>query len=71
MGRKRVSEGGCHCKRRPYVATVEGVEHGVPFRTFYKRMDVARNDAIETGGTLIDLADLKHWRWVNGKWSES
>lgn len=70
MGRKRVSEGGCKCPRRPYVAMVEGYEQGVPFRTFYKRMDAARNDAIATGGTLTDLADLKHWRWINGKWKE-
>lgn len=71
MGRKRVSEGGCHCKRRPYVAMVEGTDDGVPFRAFYKRMDVARNDAIDTGGTLTDMANLKRYRFINGKWAEA
>lgn len=69
MGRKRISEGGKHSPR-PYVAIVEGEEHGVPFRTFYKRLDIARNDAAKTRGVLIDLCTLKRTRFVNGKWKE-
>lgn len=67
MGKHR-SEGRKPRARAAYVATVEGVEGGVPFRAFYKRLDVAKNDARKTGGTLTDLRTLARARWVAGGW---
>lgn len=71
MGRRRITEGGKHNPALPYVAMVEGTDHGVPFRTFYKRMRCAQNDAAKTGGTLTDLVNLKRTQFINGNWRES
>ena len=71
MGRKRLTEGGKHSPRLPYIAMVEGLDRGVPFRTYYKRMAIAERDAEATRGTLTDLRDLKRYRFVNGEWKEA
>jgi hypothetical protein len=70
MSRRRLTEGGKHSPRLPYVAMVEGSDHGVPFRTFYKRMSCAEKDAIETGGILTKLCCLTRQRFINGSWKE-
>lgn len=70
MGRKRLTEGGRHSPRLPYVAMVEGIDRGVPFRTYYKRMHLALKDAIATNGVVTDLHNLKRMRHVNGNWKE-
>lgn len=71
MGRKRLTEGGRHSPRLPYIAMVEGVDRGVPFRTFYKRMSTAERDAEATRSVLTDLRDLKRYRLINGNWKEA
>ena len=57
--RRRTEGSRRGAKHRPHVAIVEGTQHGVPFRTYYKRMCDAERDAIDTGGTLIDLCTLR------------
>lgn len=70
MGRKRLTEGGKHSPRLPYVAVVEGIDRGVPFRTFYKRLSCALRDAEATNGTVTDLHNLRRIRHINGNWKE-
>lgn len=70
MGRKRLTEGGKHSPRLPYVAMVEGTDRGVPFRTYYKRMHLALRDAEATNGTVTDLRSLRRLRYINGDWKE-
>lgn len=71
MGRKRLTEGGKHSPRLPYIAIVEGIDRGVPFRTYYKRMGIAQRDAKATKGVLTDLRDLKRYRFINDNWKEA
>jgi len=68
---KRISEGRKPRPRAQYVAIVEGEDQGVPFRTFYKRMDAAERDARATGAVVIDLSNLSRRRWVNDEWREA
>lgn len=68
---KHASEGRKPRQRCPYVAMVEGEDRGVPFRTFYKRMDAARRDALRTRATLTDLFSLRRQRFVNGAWQDA
>lgn len=68
MSRARCSEGGKRQSRRPYVAFVEGVEHGVPYRVFFKRMDCAERLAKNPGAVLVCLTTLTTKRWVHGCW---
>lgn len=70
MSRKRLTEGGKHNPRLPHIAMVEGTDRGVPFRTYYKRMNTAERDAKATKGVLTDLRDLKRCRFINGNWKE-
>ena len=66
----RRHEGRKALQYRPYVATVEGLESGVPFRVFFKRLECAEHVAQKTGGTLQDLFTLARRRWVAGEWRE-
>lgn len=69
MSRPRCSEGGRRNPRRPYVAMVEGEEHGVPFRVFHKRMDCAEELARKIRGAVVTcLTTLSRRRWVGGEW---
>lgn len=68
MGRRRLTEGGKHSPRLPYVAMVEGTDRGVPFRTYYKRMCCALKDAKATNGVVTDLFNLRRIRHINGDW---
>ena len=69
MSRPRCSEGGPRNPRRPYVAMVEGEEHGVPFRVFHKRMDCAEQLAQKVHGAIVTcLFTLESRRWVGGGW---
>lgn len=71
MGRRRLSEGGKHNPRTPYVAIVEGVEHGVPFRIFLKRMACAERVAQKVPGAVVMcLFTLKRRRWVGDDWRD-
>lgn len=71
MGRKRLTEGGKHSPTRSYIAMVEGVERGVPFRVFHKRMCCALKDARAVPGAVVtDLHNLKRIKWVNNQWKE-
>lgn len=69
MSRPRCSEGGRRNPRRPYVAMVEGIESGVPFRIFHKRMDCAERVAQNIRGAVVTcLFTLNRRRWVNESW---
>lgn len=69
MSRPRCSEGGKRNPRRPYVAMVEGYEHGVPFRIFHKRMDCAEQVCQRVRGSIVTcLFTLERRRWVDGRW---
>lgn len=69
MSRPRCSEGGKRNPRRPYVAMVEGEEHGVFFRVFSKRMDCAERIAIEVRGAVVTcLYTLERRRWMHDEW---
>lgn len=65
------SEGRKQRPARQYVAMVEGYDHGVPFRTFYKVMSAAERDAIKTGGVVTDLCNLSRRRWIADEWREA
>lgn len=69
MSRTRCSEGGRRNPRRPYVAMVEGTEHGVPFRIFLKRIDCAEAIAQKISGAVVTcLFSLERRRWVHNGW---
>ena len=68
MSGKKIVDGGKRHRYVEFVATVEGEEHGVPFRVFFKRMDRAEEVARSTRGVLQDLHTLKRVRWVHGEW---
>lgn len=66
------TEGRKPRRRQSYVAMVEGVEHGVPFRTFYKRLDAAERDAMAVHGAVVtDLFTLRRRKFINGKWEDA
>lgn len=66
---KRLSEGRKRRARVPYVAFVEGLEYGVPYRVFFKRMDCAlRLTRDSPGAVCVDLATLLSHRYVGGDW---
>lgn len=72
MGRRRLSEGGKHSPRRPYVAMVEGIEYGVPFRIFMKSMTCAEKAAQKVHGSVVTcLFTLKKRRWVGDEWRDA
>lgn len=64
MAVKRASNAGMtHAAHRPYVAYVEGKDGGIAFGCYYKRMDVARRDAIRFNGRLHDLRTATIYKW--------
>lgn len=66
---KRLSEGRKRRARVPYVAFVEGLEYGVPYRVFFKRMDCAEELARKIRGAVVTcLTTLSRRRWVGGEW---
>lgn len=51
----------------PYIAMVEGVERGVPFRVYMKRMDKAQYVAARTGARVTDLRTLETTQFIAGE----
>ncbi len=58
-------------RMKRYVAVVEGVEYGVPFRVMMKRMDSALNLGKKTNGIVTDLNTGRRMRHVAGDWHDA